>query len=75
LKLHVWDLSPNVSNITKLRSVRWAEHVMLIEAKRDVRMILFVKRKGRPGVGGSIILEWILKNRFAVWTRLIPNRD
>jgi len=33
-------------------------------------MILFVKRKGMPGVGGSIILEWILKNRYAVYSRL-----
>jgi len=43
---------------------------MHIAAKRDVYVILFIKLKGRPNVGGNIILEWILKNRFAVWTRL-----
>jgi hypothetical protein len=69
LYLHVWDLSLNITKMTKLRGIRWAEHVLRIEAKRDVRMILLVKRKGRPGLGGNVLLEWILKDRFAVWTR------
>jgi hypothetical protein len=42
--------------MTELRIIIWDEHVKLIDAKRDVRMVLFVKRKVRPGVGGSIIL-------------------
>ena len=59
------------------RMVRWYEHVAYIGHKRNACRILVGKGEGkkplgRSGVGGRMILKWILKEYFGrVWIGFI----
>jgi hypothetical protein len=57
--------SPNVSRMIKSRRVRWVGHVAHMGEMRNAYKILVSKLEeksplGKLGIGGKIMLEWIL---------------
>jgi len=66
---HVLYSSPTITQVIKSRRMRWAGHVTRIGEKKGAYRILVQKREGERerdymedvGVGGWIILKWILK--------------
>jgi hypothetical protein len=67
--------SPSIIRMIKSRRMIWAMDVARMGEMKNTYRILVGKPKrkrplGRLGVGGSIILEWILgKQDVKVWTR------
>jgi hypothetical protein len=76
-ELHNLYASQNFIKVMKARSITWAEHVAHT-GEINAYKILVQKLKGRDhledlGIGGKIILEWILGKVWSefVWWALI----
>jgi hypothetical protein len=65
-EFHNWYALPNVIRIIKLRSKRWAEHVVHMGKKKNAYKIMVGKSEGKRqlevlGKTGMIIFRWLLR--------------
>jgi hypothetical protein len=79
-EIHNLHSSLNIIRVIKSRRMRWTRHVARIGEMRNVCEILVGKPEGkrplgRPGMGGRIILKWVLgKLGLVVWIGFIQLR-
>jgi hypothetical protein len=68
-ELHDLYSSPNIVRMMKSRTMRWAGYVARIGERRCVYVVFVGNPEGDPGVGGRIILRFIVRKwDLGVWT-------